>query len=92
MALVARRVTVGNGAASRLDADPTDNVSGAGVVLIPQASGTLVLGPAGVTAANGARLPVTSGVPIAMDLGQGEAVYAIVAAGTLDVDVLLLGS
>jgi hypothetical protein len=91
MALRARQAVSVNTSATRLDADPTDNVSGSALCIIPQASGTLCLGPAGVTSANGARIAVTASVPISVDLNGNEQVYGVVASGTLEVDVLLVG-
>lgn len=75
----------------RLDADPSANTSGSGMVIVPQASGTLVLGPAGVTADTGCRFPVTAGVAIPIDLDPNEEVFGVVASSTLEVDVLLVG-
>lgn len=90
MALVARQAVSVGTTATRLDSDPTDApVGGSSCLLVPQASGTLVLGPAAVTSANGCRIPVVAGTTISIDLEQGEAVYGVVASGTLSVDVLL---
>lgn len=97
MAVSARRVTVGT-TASRLDADGSDTISGHSVLIVAQASGTLVLGGSGVTAATGARVPVVAGTQISVDLDQSvnsptstEAIYGIVASGSIDVDVLIQG-
>ena len=92
MAVTPRQAVSVGTSATRLDADPTDRKSGVGVLLVPQASGTLILGGPAVTAANGCRVPVTAGQPITVDLDQGESLYGIVASGTLAVDVLLVGA
>jgi hypothetical protein len=91
MALVPRRVTVDTNA-TRLDADPTDTMAGDRLLAVAQGAGTLALGPAGVTAATGCRVPVAAGTIIAVDLDPGEKLYAIVASGSIDVDILLVGA
>lgn len=92
MALVARQGVSVTTSATRLDADTTDSVSGSRGLLVAQGSGTLVLGPSTVTAANGCRVPVVAGTTISLDLDAGESIYGIVSAGTLSVDVLLVGA
>lgn len=92
MALVPRQAVSVGTTATRLDAEPTDGVGRSkrrSVLLVAQASGTLVVGPSGVTAANGCRCPVVVGTTVTLDLEPGEALYGVVASGTLLVDVLL---
>ena len=48
--------------------------------------GSVYLGGSGVTTANG--LPISAGVALSKDLRAGEKLYAIAAAGTVDVRVL----
>lgn len=92
MAVVPRRVSVGTEAV-RLDANTSDSISGSAIQLIPQAAGTLILGGDDeLTAASGARLPVVYGEKLSYDLDRGEQVWGIVAAGTLPVDVVLVGA
>lgn len=92
MGVVARQAVSVTTSATRLDADTTDTVSGLRLLLVAQASGTLVLGPSGVTAANGCRVPVVAGTTVSIDLDAGETLYGIVSASTLAVDVLLVGA
>lgn len=47
------------------------------------------VGPAGVTAANGYRVP--AGATLAVDLGSGERLYGILASGTGTAYVLRTG-
>lgn len=91
MALVPARKTVTT-SATRLDSDPTDTLSGDRVLLVAQGAGTLVIGDASVTAATGCRVPVYAGTQISLELDQAEKLYGIVASGTLDVDVLMVGA
>lgn len=89
MAIAARQaVTVGTNA-TRLDQAASDQFPGASLLLVAQAAGTLILGPVGVTAANGARFPVVTGTVIPVELQDGESLYGVVASGSLVVDVLL---
>ncbi len=92
MAIVARRAVSVTTSATRIDADATDSVSGLKVTVVAQGAGTLVLGPSGVTAANGARFAVVAGTVLEQPLEAGESLYGIVASGTLEVDVLLSGA
>lgn len=86
MAYVTRRVTLTT-TATRIDAQ------GSRLMIVAQGSGTIVLGPAGVTAATGCRIPVVAGTVIDdTPESPGEALYGILASGTLDVDVLLGGA
>lgn len=63
-----------------------------GVMVVAQTTGMLILGPAGVTASTGARVPVVAGtvVPLGLHLGREE-LYGVVSSGTLAVDVLRVG-
>jgi hypothetical protein len=91
MAVTPNRVTVSTTAA-QITTTPTDRYEGHGGMLIAQASGTLILGgTSALTSGNGARIPVVSGTVIPYSLNYGEAVWAIVASGTLAVDVLEQG-
>lgn len=53
--------------------------------------GELILGPAGLTAGNGARVPATAPRVLDFELEPGEALYGIVAVTTQAVDVLVNG-
>lgn len=97
MAVVPQQaVSVGTSAVrldSAADAPGVANVvPGSRVLIIAQGTGTLVIGGANtVTAINGARLPVVAGTTVAFDLDRGEQLWAIVASGTLAVDVITAG-
>lgn len=91
MAVQAERVTVGT-TATKLSATAAVSGASSGLIVVAQATGTLVLGPAGVTASNGCRVPVAAGTIVAVDLDLGwEELYGVVASGTLQVDVLRVG-
>lgn len=93
MAVVPRQAVSVGTSAVRLDSAPTDTVAGTRVTVIAQGSGTLVLGGTStVTAINGCRLPVVTGTVLSIDLNAGEALYGIVATGTVSVDVLTAGA
>ena len=93
MAVAAARITVDTTAGgTKLSAAAGGAYRpGSSVLVVAQAAGTLVLGPSGVTAAAGARVPVVAGTVITVDLDYGEDLYAIVASGSLAVDVLRTG-
>jgi hypothetical protein len=95
MALQADRITVGTSATKLSATTPYSSSVGhpAGLIVVAQATGTLILGPAGVTASDGVRVPVVAGTVIAVDLALGrEELYGVVASGTLAVDVLRVGT
>ena len=52
---------------------------------------TVYLGPTGVTTTTGARWIVEAGRSLSVALEPGESLYAIVPAGTQDIDVLVNG-
>lgn len=99
MAVSASRVSVGTTATllAENDAEVTPGSSGddwaaRSFALLPQAAtGVVALGPAGVTTATGVRWDVALRPDFSIDLEPGEALYGIVASGTLDVDVLGAG-
>jgi hypothetical protein len=92
MAVQADRITVGTDATKLSAAAVVVAGASSGLVIVAQATGTLILGPAGVTAANGVRVPVAAGTIIAVDLDLGwEELYGVVASGSLAVDVLRVG-
>ena len=83
-AVVARRVTVTTTAtaiAANTVGQPID------VALVNRCTASVVLGGAGVTAADG--LELAAGAGLAIVLGPAETLYGIVAADTCRVDVLL---
>jgi hypothetical protein len=92
MAVTPGRITLDTNA-QKLTSNQTDRGGATqSILLVPQASGTIVLGgTSGLTAANGCRVPVTAGQGISIDLDYGEAVYGLVASGTLAVDKLEQG-
>lgn len=93
MALVPRQGVSVTTAATRLDADPTDAISGDWLQIVAQAAGTLVIGAtSAMTAANGCRYPVLAGTVITIPLDQGEQCWGIVASSSLAVDCLLGGA
>jgi hypothetical protein len=95
VAVQAERITVGTSATKLSASTPYKFPRGhaAGLVAVAQATGTLILGPAGVTASDGVRVPVVAGTVIAVDLALGrEELYGVVASGTLAVDVLRVGT
>jgi hypothetical protein len=92
MAVVADRVTVGTSATRLAKGASGTYREGSALLVVPQASGTLILGPAGVTASNGARVPVTTGEKLSFDLDYAEELWAVVASGTLAVDTVQVGA
>jgi hypothetical protein len=68
----------------------------ASILVVAQASGTLILGgSSAVTASGGAggcRIPVVAGTAISVELVYGDELWAIVASGTLAVDTLQAGA
>ena len=98
MAVAASRVTVGVSAAVLVENTANASVSDGATrsyLLIPQVDvGTVVLGPpvggVALTVANGARWNLASG-SFSIDLEPGEQLTAIVAAGTVAVDVMSAG-
>lgn len=85
-------VSVGT-TAVQLDVTETDRVLGETLTVIAQGTGTLVIGGDNtVTATTGARIPCVSGTTFTVDLDRGEAVWAIVASGTLIVDTIRRGA
>lgn len=93
MAVIPRQAVSVGTSAVRLDSASTDTVAGTRVTVIAQATGTLVLGGDNtVSAVNGCRLPTVAGTVLSVDLDRGEQLWAIVASGTLSVDVLTVGA
>jgi hypothetical protein len=98
VAVATSRATVGVAAAvlveNTVNASASDNATRS-YLLIPQVDvGTVVLGPPGgggaLTTANGARWNLASG-PLSIDLEPGEQLTAIVASGTVAVDIVSAG-
>lgn len=85
MALNSRAVSVTT-SATRLDTVDSANVSNQSASVYNAGSATVYLGPAGVTTATG--YPLTAGEHFAVDLGEFEVLYGIVATGTAEVRVL----
>lgn len=85
-----RAVTVTT-TATRLDTiDETDSVAGSAWSVYNNGSATIYIGGSDVTTANGT--PVAAGEHYAADLGTvAEAVYGIVASGTVEVRVFETG-
>jgi hypothetical protein len=80
-------VTVGTTPTLIVSGRAGDNYSGASVVVRPAA--TVFLGGPDVT--TGVGYSVVAGGEMAVDLGDGDDLYAVVASGTTTVDVLRLG-
>lgn len=78
--------------ATLLSGADSDNVAGQSVfVTVPAAGQTVFLGGPGVTAANGYPVATGTSFPWQLELGNGEALYGIVAATTQAVSVLRSG-
>jgi hypothetical protein len=92
MAVVGRQVVVGT-QPTRLNSTSSgagDPIIGSSLVVRTPA--VAFLGGAGVTAAGeGVGFELLAGESIALDLGRGEDLYGVVAAGTATVDVLEAG-
>lgn len=87
MATKSRAVTVAT-TATRLDTtDETDSVSGSSLAFYNNGAATIYVGGSDVTTANGAPVPASSWSP-GFDLDPGEALYGIVASGTVEARVL----
>lgn len=97
MSITTSRVSVGTSATllyahPQSAADAGDyNSKNVALLNVSAAPTTVVLGPSGVTAANGARWIVEAGRTLSVAIEPGEALYGIVASGTQDVDVLVNG-
>lgn len=89
MAVETASVVVGAGAPVRLSAaaDTDGSTPGHSVLFTPPQ--TIYIGPAGVTAATG--WATTPGQEYALDLGPGDALFAITASGNVTVPVLRTG-
>ena len=89
MAVSAERVTVGTDPTA-LNSSARGNRSGSGILLRNRGAASIFVGDADVTAATGYEVP--AGDPLAVDLEEGEVVYAVTAAGTVDTHVLRVGA
>ncbi len=89
MAVQAAQVTVGT-TATLLSGTDTDAVPGLSVAVQGPSGATVYLGGADVTTATG--WPVAAGATFAVDLRAGDALYAVVASGTVAVPVLRTGT
>lgn len=98
MAFATFRRTIGT-AASVLYVHPQASDTGEGdypskrvaLINVSAAPAVVYVGPAGVTTADGARWVVEAGRTLSLEVEVGESVYAVVAAGTQDIDVLVNG-
>lgn len=88
MAIGSAAVTVAT-TAILLSAADTDNVSGQ-TLYITNGAAVVYLGPAGVTTATGFALAIDTSFPWPIELGSGEALYAI-SASSSSVKVLRTG-
>ena len=89
MAVNSRAVSVG-AAATRLDTEgETDSLAGSAVAVHNNGSSTIFVGAAGVTTATG--FPLAAGTSMSCELYGNEAVYGIVASGTVEARVLEVG-
>jgi hypothetical protein len=90
MAIDSRAVSVAT-TATRLDtASESDSVSGSAVALNNNGSATVYIGDSDVTTATG--FPLAAGASISFNLdGPSDALYGIVASGTVEVRVLEVG-
>lgn len=91
MAVKTTAVTVAT-TATRLDTvAESDDRSGSSMAPYNNSGVTVYVGGADVTTANGAPVPAASWGPAFNEIGTGEGVYGIVAAGTAEVRVLEQG-
>lgn len=67
---------------------PNKNVS---LINVSTTQAQVVVGPQGVTTANGARWTVEAGRVLSVVIEPTESIYAIVASGTQDIDVIANG-
>ncbi|MEU6674762.1 hypothetical protein [Streptomyces sp. NPDC046925] len=81
MAVSSAAVTVAT-SATLLSAADTDSVAGQSIYVTNGDAAAVFLGPSGVTTANGYSLAAGASLPWRVDLGIGEALYAVSAAGT----------
>lgn len=89
MALDPRAVSVAT-TATRIDTEvETDRAPGSSVAVYNNGAATVYLGDADVTTAVG--YPVAAGEHFSIDLDTSEALFGIVAAGTVEVRVLEQG-
>lgn len=89
MALDPRAVSVAT-TATRIDtSSETDMARGSSVAVYNNGAATVYLGDDGVTTANG--YPLAAGSHMSIDLDPSEALYGIVASGTVEVRVLEAG-
>ncbi len=89
MAVVGKQVPVGTSPA-RLNSPSSgagDPTQGSSLVVFGPA--VFTLGGPSVTAAGGCVVPVN--LPVAVDLGPGEDIYAVAASGSVTVQVLEVG-
>jgi hypothetical protein len=85
MALQAAQVAVGTTVVELTNRSPTDPTNS--IVVTPTVD--LFVGPAGVTAATGYRIP--AGGSLSLDLGSQERLYGVTASGTGTAYVLRSG-
>lgn len=90
MAVKSTAVTVAT-TATRLDSSESDSVTGSAVAVYNNGAATVFIGGSGVTTTDGSPVAAGSWGP-GMDLSDGEAVYGIVASGTVEVRVLEVGT
>lgn len=83
------RVTVGT-TPTLLTTTETDTMAGSRLLVRnSSATASVFLGGSGVTTANGYEVP--SGASVSLVLDSGDALYAVVGVGTIDVHVLRIG-
>lgn len=88
MSVSQQAVLVGT-AATRLDPITDGNIPKGSCVVRNNGAATVYIGTSTVTTSNG--FPLESGREIAADLAAGDALYGIVASGTVECRVLEVG-
>lgn len=91
MAILSRAVSVAT-TATRLDSttDNDDSISGSSIIVYNNGASTIYIGGSGVTTATGTPVAASSWSP-GIDLQSADALYGIVASGTVEARVFESG-